>query len=653
MTTAEEIVDAEIVGEHRPRSGRSELAVRERIDMVVTRIQPAVATCRRQAPTLVRRGLRFVLVAITLDLLRGVRAWCAAWWRWKILATQTERAGTPGKGTGAIEDKLQERRDRRTVQSILGVLVLLIGLALFWWLAPVEYKRYALGVLLVGLFTAGHAWSRRVDAPADSRPPGYDGSIESIRRAFKGARITSKDQSVWITPGTRPERIGEGVQLSLDLDNGITWTKVAANKGGLGSGLQADSDFIVVQKGKHDGQAKLWFSEEDPFRHGHVRSPLLDVERWDSWKPAPFGRTPMGADLPMSLLYSNYLGGGLPGSGKSWTSRVPVAPFLLDPQARLFIANGKGDAAWEATRNSCQEYIRGSRVEDAWALVALLDKVIAEMEERYANSSASKVVPEDGLPPWLVAIDELQNYTTISDPAEQTVWGKKNATLGLLIVSKLAYIAKNARASAIILMALTQKPDNVSLPSALRDQFGTRFSNRVGNRHVSEMILGKSPVDGVDSSTLPSRHKGIGILVPDAELATGISGYPIVMPHTIDDMDWQRLGDRAYALRREAGTHGRMRGTEADAYPLPPLLERIHSHIAHLADEDRVASSELRLAYAPDMSEKAFGGQLRRWGAPTGRAPGNKGPSGPLVGDLRRVAQRIREGGKIESIQAA
>lgn len=657
----EEIVDAEIVEETSPRrrpGQPADVAVRPRIDLVGTVLRPAVdaVTSRRH---LAWRVVRFLAVALTLDVLRGIGTWARAWWRWKTLETQTVRAGTPGKGTGAVEDRLQDRRDKRTVQTALGLVALLVGLALFWWLAPVEYRRYAATVLVLALFASGHAWRPGAGAPDDERPPGYDGSIDSIRRAFLGAGLakaatpTNPGKNVWFTPGTRPEPVGEGIQLQLDLAPGVTCQHVLAKKDELSSGLGVNGDYTLVKRGHHSGQVIIWFAPEDPYRHGPQRSPLMEVERWDCWKPAPFGRTPHGFEIPLTLMYSNYLGGGLPGSGKSWTGRAVAAPFLLDPDARTFVANGKGDGAWKPLQAICGDYyILGTREQAMQRTADMLDMIIDEMDRRNAHAErkgTSKIVPEDGFPPWLVIVDELQFYTGCSIPSD-VKRGSKTLTWGEVVTDRLIILAKGARSSAIVLALMTQKPGEKSLPTDLRDSIGTRFANRVGNATTSMQILGLTTQDGVDASTLPAKHTGIGILKPDAELGNQVAGYPTLRPYTIDDRDWQWLGERGYALRREAGTHGYLRLSEEDAQPLPPLLEKILEHVEHLSDGDRVASRELRRQLEiADKDETKFGRQLRTWGCPSGQDRSGQ-PKGPKVGDIRTAAQRIREGGDINLV---
>lgn len=622
-----------------------------------------------EAPIARRRlgkaALRFCTQTAWQDLGRGGLAWIRAWWRWKTLATQTERAMASGRSMGTGEDKLQDRREKRTRMSwTLGVALVLTVLLASWlmpWLAPETWEswkragRWVAGVLVIAMWASGHRWRRPVGAAADYRPPGWDGTIDSLQRALRMAKVLTKDQHAWIAPGTAPEAIGVGIQLSVDLDGGVTWLDVLKKKVPVGSGLGVDSQFMMIEKGNHDGQATLWFTTTDPFAGGPERWPLLDCDRCNAWEAHPFGRTPSSQEIPLKLMYSNYLGGGLPGSGKSFTARVVAAPYILDPNTRVFCANGKGDGAWEAIRELCIRYIRGGRVDDGWAVAAMLDEVLEEMYERYeftTDQGVSKIGPEHGFAPWLVIVDELQQYTTLSEITTETVWGKKNATLGLVITAKLVELGRLARASGIILVGLTQKPSDNALPSDLRDQFSTRYANRVGNHHTSTQVLGKSPADGVDASKLPTRYKGIGILVPDMEECP-VAGYPVVRPYLIDDADWEGIGRRGTNLRRQAGTLGLLRGSMASAQPLPELLEAILELLEGVDDATRVAANDIREALAPDMTETAFGLQLRKWGCPSTQDAGKRGARGPFAGDVRTVVQRIRAGGPVELLQTA
>lgn len=647
------VLDAEIVD----MTKSTEIEVARRPIDIVGRIRPAVDTVAEHGPGWAWSIARFALVAISLDLLRGVRTWWLVWWRWKTLATSTEKAEREGKFSVG-EDKRQERREKRTVMSFGGGFILIVTGLLFYWLAPPEwwtYVRWAGLATLVALFASGHQWRRPPEQrDDDARQPGYDGSIESVRDGLREAGVlkkptkTVKGQNVWYVKP--PERVGAGTQLYLRLDKGVSWAKILDNLSQVGSALDFNSTFAVVEQIGNDSDAALWMPDGDPFAAGPVPCPLIDEDQWDAWESAPFALTPHGVNLDMSLIGSNALLGGRPGAGKSFSARPMLAPYVLDPEVRIFVANGKGDPAWEALKDISVKYIRGAEDDQVWEFLEIIEMLIEEMKRRYAAITESKVTKGAGFAPWLFAIDEVQEYLGSTVATDLEARGKKKARLGLVIDDRLTTLARLARAAGLVIVMLTQRPDDTVMSLALRSMFGTRFANKVTTDHNSKMILGQSG-PGKDASKLPTKYKGLGILVPDGETVS-IEGTPMCRPYFVSDEDWRALGKKGYDLRRRAGTAGYLRLSEQDARPLPELLQDIADHVADFGDGERVASAELREKYAPELNATAFGRQLRKWGCPSGRDNG-KQAMGPRVSDIRAVAQRIREGGSVEVLKSA
>lgn len=642
-------VDADVISDVPSKA----LAIRgpRRYDLVVTAIRDHQPAARHYSLAV----LRFCLRTFPLDCLRGFAMWVRGWWRWMLLATATERAIAEGKASIGEDKRIAERK-LRVMQSLIGGFFLAVAGALFWWLAPPLYHHVAILVVVLGWFATGHQWRRPGDATPDERPPGWDGTLEAVRRALVAAGVlkkgtkTTAGQGVWME--ALPERVGVGTQLTIGLEPGVTWRHVLAKAEAVGSGLACDSDFMVVEKGDHDGQAKMWVPDHDPYAGRLPRFPLLDTDQWNSWEPAPFAVTPHGQVLDMSLIGSNYLGGGKPGSGKSFSARPVVAPFILDPTCRMFVFNGKGDAAWEPIRDLSVKYVRGARPEHVWEFHATLTTILEEMERRYDASTTSKVEEGGELAPWLLIADEVQEYLSSDIDTEFTARGKKKAPMGKVLDEMLTRLARLGRAAGIIVVMLSQRPDDTVMSLALRSMFGTRFCNRTMSAGTGEIILGVRPGPGTDASKVPTKYKGLGILVPDGEKVR-IEGTPLCRPFFVSDDDWADLGKRGYQLRRDAGTAGYLRRTAADALPLPDLMAAILEDVADRHDDERVASRDLREALAPDMNDTVFGRQLRNWGCPSGRDSGNQGPRGPLVGDLRAAAQRIREGGPAEILKSA
>jgi S-DNA-T family DNA segregation ATPase FtsK/SpoIIIE len=642
-------------------------------------LMPAVFAPRRFAPeaSALRRRIawgagHFLTVDLPVAIGIGIGRWVRGLWRWMMLSDAREAAILAGT-FDTREEKIRQARISRVKQTLGGAFVLTIVALTFYWLAPPEYVAAVVAVLLVGLFMTGYQWSTPrtpvVEAPSQM---GWAGSVDGIRQALIEAKLIRPDQGIGVVE--HPHQVGKGYLTVIDLPPGCTVEQVKKRRREFASGLAADSGFMSIEEAGHDGRMRLWVPSGDPFSGAPKRLPLLDVGQWNAFRAAPFGETPREQVVPLRLLYSNWLGGGKPRAGKTFSARTALAPYILDPRTRIFCANGKGDPAWDALTGVAVEFIKGRKDEHAWALRGMLDRVIDEMDERYQTMTGSQVTEEDGLELWAVVVEELQNYTTNPTVTDETVHGKKNVTLGQIISSQLIDIVKNGPAAGIILFMLTQKPSDLSLPAELRDQVGTRFANKVMNHHVSNMILGSNlSALGYDASRISTQHRGLGILVPDMEEdvlgGLDLDDFPAVRPYLVDDADWDALCARGRELRIAAGTlegqaagesqspHGTSHreshtadpGDWADVVPseIPEVLESIFDFVHHRDDRERVASRDLRARFDPEVSEKAFGDQLRRWGCPTGR-DGGRGPSGPRVGDILAAVERMRGGGPIE-----
>lgn len=602
---------------------------------------------------------KFLLVDIEFAILRGFALTVRAWWRWMLLSD--ERQALIDDGRYAMKaDKIREARTARVKHSAIGLLVLLVIGYVFVRMAPPQYLKAAGLVLLLGMFCLGFEWSRPRKAVMMGKTTVWGGSVDALRRALIDARLMKEEQE--LRPVTLPFKEGKGISAVVDLPPGVTVAKCVQRRAEIASGLAVDAAFLSIEKGAHDGQLCIWAAQGDPFSGGSKKLPLLQAERWNAWTAAPFGETARGQIVPLRLLYSNMLLGSKPGSGKTYAARCAVAPYILDPKVRIFAANGKGDPAWDAIQDVAVRFIRGRRDEHARALDAMLAEVIAEMDDRFLHHmQGSKVTEDEDLPLILVAIDELQNYTANGTPG-QPVRGQR-ATLGQNIAEKLIDIIKNGRAAGVVLVMVTQKPSDVSLPTELRSQVGTRWAGRVMDYHTSNMILGQNlSTQGYDASEISAKHPGLGILVPDMEenlLPEELDDFPRVRTYLCDDADWKSLCARGRVLREQEGTlEGEAAGEAAPGdqdvldeelgeiveQPLPDLLESIYDFAHGMRDSDRLATTELVERFEPESNTKVLGGQLRRWGAPTGRT-GGRGPSGPLVGDVRRAVERIRSGG--------
>ena len=111
--------------------------------------------------------------------------------------------------------------------------------------------------------------------------------------AFRDAKLIGKDESLRLVE--RAARVGDGWVITVDLPATRKAADVIKHGDALASALAVDEVQLIVErvrgKGGHAGRVFLWVADEDPYSGPPLRTPLLDVECWDAWRPVPFGRT--------------------------------------------------------------------------------------------------------------------------------------------------------------------------------------------------------------------------------------------------------------------------------------------------------------------------------------------------------------------------
>src|SRR5918999_913171 len=102
-----------------------------------------------------------------------------------------------------------------------------------------------------------------------------------------------------------------------------------------------------------------------------------------SWGPVPVGVDEQGTEVAIRLVERNVLVGGEPGAGKSVALSLLVAAGALDPQARVWLLDGKlvELAVWAPVA----ERLVGP---DGGEAIELLRDVQAEMQARYRGLPA-------------------------------------------------------------------------------------------------------------------------------------------------------------------------------------------------------------------------------------------------------------------------
>src|SRR5215468_9898590 len=319
----------------------------------------------------------------------------------------------------------------------------------------------------------------------------------------------------------------------------------------------------------------MWVADTDPYASPPLPTPLLNVPRWDAWRPVPFGRDARNRAITLALVWTSLLIGAIPRQGKTFAARLAAAGLILDPYVRLYVADFKAGKDWGCDDNGvlrgaalvAHRFLTGDEPEHTLRLIDWLIELINEVQGRYrrmrqlddVTCPESKLTPAMSCDPALnmpittIIIDEVQ--VPLLDRTPITVDGKK-ITTGQYVGELLTWLAKKGPAAGIVLILATQRPDSTTIPSGLRAVLGSRFALPVMDWRNSNIGCDEQMnARGYDSSRLLASHKGVGILRPDADTQAGADLLALtVRTYYMPNGEWRDVCARGRELRTAAGT---------------------------------------------------------------------------------------------------
>jgi S-DNA-T family DNA segregation ATPase FtsK/SpoIIIE len=517
------------------------------------------------AAWLLRSPLRF-LGAVGRGLVVSLRAWR----RWVRVVDYREAAENAEK----LADKFVEIRALTLFRWKVTGLVL-VGVSTVVAIVDLVYDGPVLWIAgAVGSVTLAIVGRRKDGSPgrkavlAGPRTLTWTMDPQVLVDAFRDAKLIGKDESLRLVE--RASRVGDGWSVTVDLPATRKADDVIKHRDALASALAVDEVQLIVERvrgrGGHAGRVFLWVADEDPYAGPPLRTPLLDVEYWDAWRPVPFGRDARNRRIDLPLVWTSLLVGAIPRQGKTFATRLAAAGLILDPYTQLYVFDGKGGKDWDAAEQVAHRYVCGDELQHVDAVRDYLVELAAEVQSRYARMGTlddeicpeSKITPAISRDPSLrmpvtaVIIDEVQVF--LENPTRQEVGGKKT-TLGAYIADLLAYLVRKGPAAGIVVILATQRPDSNTIPSRLRAVLGSRFALRVMDWRDSNIVLGEQMnTRGYDASTLLPSHKGVGILRPDGETAGADTLATTVRTYYMPNTEWRTICARGRALREAAGT---------------------------------------------------------------------------------------------------
>ncbi|CAL9611731.1 hypothetical protein SUDANB95_05613 [Actinosynnema sp. ALI-1.44] len=691
--TPARLVGAE--GEYTESRSRASWSRRTASWWLHSRRVPAVLKSRRLAV----QALKDLLVACALSPFRFlgavVRGLVVAgrWWRsWVRVADYRAAAEQAEKLADKFGDIRALALFRWKVTGAVVAVIITAGAVL-----DLLYGHWVLwiggSVLAVGLAVLG----RRKDGS-----PGRTAVLSGPRTltwtmdpqvlvdAFRDAKLIGKDETLRLVE--RATRQGDGWALTVDLPATRKAADVIKNREALASALAVDEVQLTVERvrgnGGHAGRVALWVADHDPYGTPPQGTPLVGVERWDAWRPVPFGRDARQRRVDLPLVWTSLLVGAIPRQGKTFAARLAAAGLILDPFVRLYVADFKSGKDWYAAGQVAHRFMSGDEAEHVLVLVDWLVELVAEVQGRYRRMQdlddmvcpESKITPAMSRDPHLnmpvtaIFVDEVQ--VPLEDRTPLEVQGKR-LTAGEYVGELLTWLARKGPAAGIVLVLATQRPDSKTIPSSLRAVMGSRFALRVMDWRDSNIVLGEQMnTRGYDSSRLLASHKGVGILRPDGQISAGGELLAItVRTYYMPNEDWRVICERGRALREAertlsghaAGQHSspvldyaavaRAIGTVAERADRVELPEPLASVVEWLGEDLQPGGREFvptaELVAELEVDPKAFGLQMGEVGCKPTRnrvvtPDGVRQVRGYLTADLRAAVARLREGGAVD-----
>lgn len=465
---------------------------------------------------------------------------------------------------------LDEQRDKHVRRRFLPASM--IGGAVVGSMAAVTAGLMIPGArlpALLGLLGLSWVYGRGFGAPEDR--PAFPSSVVAgpgvkkitdgmLIRAFIDAGLCKEDRPIDFAQPVAENLRAKGWHAVIVLPGDKTADEAVKARVKLASALDVDEARVFPERIRGEGgsarRVSLLVTNKDPMAAKPRPTPLLKAKQLDVWTPVPIGMRPNGEAFEAAVVGTNILIGGIPGSGKTFTTRLFPAAAALDPTVRLIFADGKGGADLMPFEQIAHWFVAGERGAAVSGLDKMLLGLIDDMEWRYDRLRTfaragmvreSKITPaiarnpELAMPLVMVVIDEVQTY--FDHPQH-----------GEAIKASVIKLVRQGRAVGITFVLTTQRPDHKTIPTNLRDIIGTRLCHRVDGLISAKMILGDTLPAGLEPWTIQRHQVGAFFaLGADADNKVAQFDHLLVKGDFADDLAISRIVGQGRQLREGEG----------------------------------------------------------------------------------------------------
>lgn len=317
----------------------------------------------------------------------------------------------------------------------------------------------------------------------------------------------------------------------------------------------------VIEDDQHSGFVILRYGKK-------LQLPSSISYDWETrltYRAIPFAVSEREELLCLGALESNILFGGTPGSGKSGgvtaylagISRLAnVAIIGLDPKR-------VEQSMWAS---------RFSRIaKDPDSALDVLERLNQEMTRRYVWLEGQELkklaeVHMDVFPMIVLVIDELADLVASGLTKEE----KADDGLRIQLIRRLIALG---RASGIVVIAATQKPQSTVIPTEIRDLIQQRVAYATTNSQMTDTILGQGMAsNGAAANEIAPNEKGVCYVVNES------SRVPVkALTFWIPDEDVKPLAERTAHLRvqldwLDADSSNNLEAEPLSSLPIVPAL---------------------------------------------------------------------------------
>ncbi len=536
----------------------------------------------------------------------GLGRTVGGWRRWLFDAEgEPLRRATADRADAETYLKLARQRDRRVRWRafLTGVLVLaLVAGAVMAVLAPGWARLLVVAVALGMLGRVGQPADRPLIQRAVVVPKAPRLTSHMVITALGALGITAINQAL----AKRPDAIefvspiardgAHGYRADINLPFGVTAGDVIERRDRLGSGLRRALGCVWPEgvPKVHPGRLLLYVGDEDMATAKQPPWPLAKGGTTDLFRPFPFGTDQRCRQAPLTLMFASTVVGSIPRMGKSFAVRLMALAAALDPLAELHLYDLKGTGDFRPCEPVAYRYRRGDDdhkgdIDYGLAGVRQLGDELRRRADDIGNLPSS-VCPENKVTPELARNKALRLHPILLVVDECQRWFE-HPTHGPEFKAICADLVKRGPAVGIIAIFATQRPDDGSLPAAIRDNAVLRFCLKVTDAKANNMVLGSGAYgSGIQATMFSRSDRGIGYLIGEAD-------DPVILrTYKVDQVAAERIVARARALREHAGTlagHaiGQAPAETSSAAATTALLTDILTALG--ADQDKVAFEPL------------------------------------------------------------